>query len=219
LTGYAWHENRGGNPTTFTTHLLSPDFGSTNYDCGEVAVGDLDGDGDIDPVTYNSYIAYYGADQNLYWFKNDGKASFTRRSLGAAHPTPAVGDLTGDGNPDIVCNFGARAVVYYRNLIAAQPVTVLAPNDASRAFAGGGSLTIRWRADPAAAGRAVTLELWRGTKEQVAWLARATGANGRGEASVKLPRVLSGSRGEGRAWPGRDARPLRGDDPTAQVEP
>ncbi len=64
-----------------------------------VALGDLDGDGDLDAFVANSGI--YG-DQNKVWL-NDGTGTFTDsgQSLGNTHSADvALGDLDGDGDLD-----------------------------------------------------------------------------------------------------------------------
>ena len=196
LVGFSWAENRGGEPTTFTTHLLAPDFKPVDYNhYGVVTVGDLDHNGTMDPVTYDPAGAT-SMGRNLYWFQNDGRSSptLTRHMLGASHSSPAIGDLEGDGNPDIVCVDSTYGdLVEYRNQLTTQSVTVLAPNDAGRVFSSGGTMTIHWRTDVAAAGKTVVLELWRGTKTKIAWLVNSTSDLGRGEASVTLPPVPTGS--------------------------
>jgi hypothetical protein len=192
LLGFSWFENRGGEPTIFTANLLAQDFQPTWGDYGEVAVGDLNNDGHVDAVSYNPEL--FASDSSLYAFLNDGRPSpgFAMIRIGAEHVSPAIGDLDGDGNPDIVCNDGDKSLVLYRNLMPPQPVTVLAPNDAGRVYASGGAMDIHWRTDLETAGPAVRLELWRGIQAKMAGLGTSWNPEGRGHERVTLPAVPTG---------------------------
>lgn len=66
----------------------------------DVALADLDGDGDIDAVVAN----YSSGNQAMIWW-NDGKAQFTSQVItgsGSGWTTVDVGDLNGNGRMDII---------------------------------------------------------------------------------------------------------------------
>ncbi|MFS0702152.1 S8 family serine peptidase [Cellulomonas sp. 179-A 4D5 NHS] len=71
----------------------------------EIEAADLDGDGDVDLVV----DAGAGADGATQVFRNDGSGAFTAgASLGTLCASVAVGDLTQDGRPDVVCGAAAH---------------------------------------------------------------------------------------------------------------
>jgi len=73
------------------------------------AWGDIDGDGDIDGLLANKIDPMQGQTSRVYVLENTGTASspsYRMRSPldlpSAYHYAPALGDLTGDGTPDLV---------------------------------------------------------------------------------------------------------------------
>jgi hypothetical protein len=91
----------------FTAHPDSPTFGAGRS--STVALGDLDGDGDLDAIVSNAE----GQAEDVYL--NDGTGCFaTHRTFGGGNSLDIVlGDVDGDGNLDaLVANFGAPHTVW-----------------------------------------------------------------------------------------------------------
>ena len=92
----------------FSEHLIMAGFG---YSYG-LAVADLDGDGHPD-------ITAADADgRALYWLKNDGRGNFTPYFIQRNHPKArlerhAIGDINGDGRPDVVIVENATGDLYW----------------------------------------------------------------------------------------------------------
>lgn len=117
-----WLNNGAG---IFTPHPVTPLFGAGGTKM-YAALGDLDGDGDIDVVLVDS------SDSQTVWL-NDGTGSFALHPLGATYGPSgafavALGDIDGDGDLDaVVPTIGAERV--YLNdgtgLFAAHPTTPL----------------------------------------------------------------------------------------------
>jgi hypothetical protein len=97
--GVQWLENRGS--LTFRYHRIGDFPGASSPQ-----PADLDGDGDLDVVVVSAYNNWDRPDAlSLAWFENDGTMRFTLRPVTGTPThliTLAVGDVNGDGRPDLV---------------------------------------------------------------------------------------------------------------------
>ncbi len=87
-------------PLRFHEALIRDKYG---YAYGLVAA-DLDGDGDLDLTSVD--IRGKPSKSTLFWFENDGKGAFKQHIIHDGEPgwfeRHAVGDVNGDGKPDVV---------------------------------------------------------------------------------------------------------------------
>lgn len=97
--GVQWLENKGD--LQFVTHSIGRFYGAAN-----TAVGDIDGDGDLD-VVVSSWFNYWDDErrQSLVWYENDGRQNFQPRPISADFkglvPLELI-DITGNGRLDIL---------------------------------------------------------------------------------------------------------------------
>ncbi len=102
-----------------TTHLLDGiDLGAETIP----AFADIDGDGDLDLVVGTKIEPDNPRTGGLYWFENVGSRTAPALRLRghltvlpAFHDAPALGDLDGDGLPDLVVGQFQDAVAWYHN--------------------------------------------------------------------------------------------------------
>ena len=97
--GVQWLRNLGGR--RFRAHRIADLAGASSPQAA-----DIDGDGDLDVVVASAYNRWSDPDaRSLVWLENDGQMRFAMRRIAAAPThlvTLAVGDLDGNGTPDLV---------------------------------------------------------------------------------------------------------------------
>lgn len=108
----AWYENLGDG--TFGTQQV---ISSNEEGAITVYAEDLDGDGDNDVIAGS----FYGYDNILAWFENDGQGGFGSRNIISLNNTGikkvAASDLDGDEDMDVVAINGATTsrITWYEN--------------------------------------------------------------------------------------------------------
>jgi VCBS repeat protein len=107
----AWYENTTGAGTAWTRHTISV----TADGALSVSAADVDADGDQDAVA----VALFGG--SVAWYENtagDGSL-WTTRPVATNVSSPfeaAVGDVDGDGDPDLVAAvYGSGSITWYRD--------------------------------------------------------------------------------------------------------
>jgi hypothetical protein len=109
-----WLNDGGG---AFSAHPTTPSFGTG--DSGAIALGDLDGDGDLDAVVANEL------NQAQTTWLNDGTGAFSAHpiqpSFGSKNSTSiALDDLDGDGDLDaVVANWNQAQAAWLNNGLGA----------------------------------------------------------------------------------------------------
>jgi hypothetical protein len=99
------------NPGDGTFSGTGQAFGNADDSSSSVALGDLDGDGNLDAIVTN-----YGEQSNVW--KNDGSGNFTLLGSGLGigwSNSVALGDLDGDGDLDAVLANGYEADRVWKN--------------------------------------------------------------------------------------------------------
>jgi len=116
---YELDQTRPGIWSVATTHLLDGiDLGAETIP----AFADIDGDGDLDLVVGTRIEPDNPRTGGLYWFENVGSRTAPAFRLRghlnvrpAFHNAPVLGDLDGDGLPDLVVGQFQDAVAWYHN--------------------------------------------------------------------------------------------------------
>lgn len=116
---YELDQTAPGVWTVTTTHVLDAiDLGAETIP----AFADIDGDGDLDLVVGTKIEPGNPRTGGMYWFENTGSRTAPvlqlrghLNVLPAFHNAPALGDLDGDGLPDLVVGQFQDAVAWYHN--------------------------------------------------------------------------------------------------------
>ncbi len=156
----AWYRN-DGNPSvpTFSENIVS----SSATGARDVAVADLDGDGDADIIS----AAF--TENEFAWYENDGSASptFVEQVISLNDGGPravAVADMDGDSDLDVVgASYSADEVGYYENTDGQMGMQVTAEDTPLTFNAANNNLIWISDSDAAALEMKVRLEIANGT--------------------------------------------------------
>jgi len=121
---YTFTPNKGSITTTDIAPKVDFATGAAPY---SVAVGDLDGDGKPDLAVVNNSDNTVSVFRNISSSGSITAASFAAKvdfATGSAPRSVAIGDLDGDGKPDLaVANFGGNTVSVLRNTSSSGAIT------------------------------------------------------------------------------------------------
>lgn len=116
-----YYEQTGTDQYALRTRQLLPslDVGSESA----VALGDLDGDGDLDMLLGNKLVVDAAQTARLYVLRNDGTATqpaFTvtdsLETVASYNYVPELGDLDGDGDLDLLLGTWNDGIAFYLNV-------------------------------------------------------------------------------------------------------
>ena len=125
-------------PGSITTNSFAPpvEFAAAGW-VNDVAMGDINGDGKPDIALVSQLSSYFSIFQNVSTpgsFTNNSLAARVDYAAGYNPNGAAVGDLDGDGRPDIVfCNSYNNTISIYQNIVpfGTAPVIVSQPQSQS----------------------------------------------------------------------------------------
>tara|TARA_R110002072_G_scaffold141664_3_gene286958 strand:- start:73683 stop:75314 length:1632 start_codon:yes stop_codon:yes gene_type:complete len=159
-----------------------------NDETMSVAMGDVDGDGDLDLVVGQTYWNYNTGVPNPDLLLNDGAGVFARAPIsayGEGIDDLTLGDVDGDGDLDLVAATNSDGMGCNGGCYGYAQVPILWLNDGAGGFGGGGGVGI------AGSGRAVALADVDGDDDLDMVIANAYGgASGQNRLYFNLQRQL-----------------------------